>query len=400
MKLPPRLLFASLTVAAIAVMGACRGGDSTPPAAAPASAPASVEASPSAVQTAQPGAGETVAGIAVRKWKVNAAATLKPGTILYIEKGCTRCDGPAESIEKVRALPDGKTEVSTVFKAPGDDQRYIHSTYISPDGGELWVTVCSRSYCGGAGQAAADAQVTFHHSKDGGATWEAAGARDGAASITAVTAIGPLMVENSLDGTSGKLTATYTILPNGPAGSGAMPISLPRGAASANYPQPGQMILWIGSDNHSLLRSDGSVVFQASLGGHESTGSGVYPLGSPTPDFSSLSVAWTHRDQAGTRPYQGFVQNGALKGVFTGLALNTSPYPGVWFDSAKAYGSVALDPTEVPGAGGAGARQSLSTIPVLIDYERAEITPLAIYGPLFSDAYRGRNLIRAAVIAP
>ena len=377
---------------------ACSGDAKSAP--TPPSSVASPQPSPAAGESATPqgSTGETVAGIAVRKWMVQAPAKLPPGAVLYVEKGCTQCDGPTESIERVRARADGSTELATVFKAPGDSQRYILSTFIASDGHELWVTVCSRGYCGGVGQVSADAQVTFHHSLDGGTSWKQEGTRAGMASITAVTAIGPLLVESALDSTSGKFTTSYTILPNGPSGAGAMPIRAPQGASSLYFPQTGMQLLWLGADNQSVLRSDGSVVFKADLGGHDSTG-GVFPVGAPSADFQALVMGWTHRDSSGTRPYQAFVRDGKPRGIFTGLALNTNANPGAWLDATRAYGTVSLSPSEVPGAT-ARANSFQSGIPVLIDFERGEITPLEIYGPLFTDAYRGRNLIRAATTSP
>lgn len=393
-KDPPlynRLLSFSLVLTFAGVVAACGSSGSTP-------ATTTVSAPSPATETVPT---PVVAGLPVTKWRILAPKPLPAGVTLYLEKGCYQCDGPAESIERASASSGGTTAVASLFKlgGPSADGRYIHSSYIAPDGHEMWVTVCSRGYCGGVANPSADAQVTFYHSIDEGVTWPNETMREGVATVAAVTAIGPFVLTYCAAPDDCALPTPYSIHANGPAAPASQLVTAPAEARGLVYPQTGTSLIWWGKDLRSFLRSDGSTIYRADPAIIDSAGSQVSMAGAPSADGRTFAVDWSLLKGSVTTAYQGLIRDGKLTAIFSGFDRGALPRVGAWVNETTAYGNIFVEASAIPGMA-AKNPQAKYNLPCVIDYKSGTITPLELYGPLFSDAYGGRNLVRAATAMP
>lgn len=104
---------------------------------------------------------------------------LPEGVVLYVWGGCTGCDTPAGSLRRIERSGD-EVEEQILWEAATDNTApYLLQTadpgWVDED--VLYVFECSTGYCGGVGEATADASVTLYRSVDDGVTWESLGAQ-------------------------------------------------------------------------------------------------------------------------------------------------------------------------------------------------------------------------------
>ncbi len=166
-----------LAIAAVLAGGCARGKSptSTPEATSvPSTATTTATATP-------PGASATPTrvptdGVAAVDLVVGSATPFPPNTAFTIASGCTQCDGPLSSIERVYRN-EGALRADTLFRLPGAEigkpeveGRYIFSVATAA-GGDILLTVCETGYCGGVGNVSTDASTSVRRSRDGGVTW-------------------------------------------------------------------------------------------------------------------------------------------------------------------------------------------------------------------------------------
>lgn len=369
----------ALLLSVLFVLAGCDGDGNDVPSPSPAptetgttSPGPSPSASPAPTGTAQP-------GVPVFAWSIRAPQALPQDMVVYLERGCWQCDGPAEALERTTSIGNpGAVEVETreLFRAPGGPPAYILSFVSSPDGHEIWLTVCSRGYCGAVGEPTADAQVTVYHSDDGGITWSPVETFDGMVGIVTVAAGIPILARTERDA-SGNYVTTYFSL------QGGRELRGPDGA----YPlwgSNGDRLAWQTEDGRRLLRSDGSVIFESETP--------FFVLGVPHPDNDIFYVQWRRASPAASAR-SALVDRGVVVAEYDDAGPEFFLSPGAWLDERTAIGNAGFLPEQVSGASGQGQRN----LPVLIDFVAGTVTPLTVYGPDFwSDAYRGRNRVWAA----
>ncbi len=180
------LAFAALIFAA----GGC-SRDSKPAVTPSPSATATAtmaEAAPSPTPTAPAAAGPAGA------LTLGDGVPIPAGVVFYVEGGCSFCDGPATSLDRVYRDQAGALHIDRLFErqlptftdAHGHritvEDHYITSIAVSEDGYTILIGVCNPgAYCGGVGEVQEGASVTFYFSKDGGVTWNDTGTVSGGA---------------------------------------------------------------------------------------------------------------------------------------------------------------------------------------------------------------------------
>lgn len=374
--MPRAFLFRSLLALTLPLGVAC-SGDSTGTGASPSPADttaATASTTATAPATASP-APTTPGADAPLTWTITRPQPMTADTVLIVEKGCYQCDGPASALERVSTLGGGKPRVRTLFEAtaPGT---YINSLYVAAGGHDIWLFVCTTGYCGPVGQPTADAEQTLHHSDDGGITWNEVAVFGADTGIVSVVSGLPILSRSGTDPT-GKPAAVYFTLQGGrviPAPPGASPV----------YQSGGTDILWQIDDNTKLVRTDGASVFASEQP--------FSVAGTPHPNASTVVVFWRETAPPFSIVEHAVVDSGKVVQTIAGGDPGFFLWIGGWLDGMRAVGGVGMMPADVPGA--TGPQRSFS-IPSLIDFEKGSVTPIELYGTLFTDAYFGRNAIRA-----
>jgi DNA-binding CsgD family transcriptional regulator len=307
--------------------------------------------------------GETVAGVAVQKLSFTSPGTFPVPMSVIIEKGCWGCDGPAAAFDRVRMEGSGKLVTEQLFRPASG---YISSSYFDPAGKTHYLTVCSRGYCGGVGQISADAQTTVYRSTDGGVTWQSLETLDGAASVVANTAQGPLL---DLDfGKSFRILGTSTSI-QPPAGM--------NGAYVA-----GRFAGWRSSDGKIIYEVDGKTplltlpdlgVDPASVQVEAIRPNGDFVVSFPSSTANQMNYA--------------FVRQGKVASVVQS--------PGRLMIGAWLSDTIALGNTYPVRPDGTVSDAAL--YPAIFDFAAGQIEILELYGPVGDDAYIGqRNYVRFA----
>ena len=344
-------------------------------AAASTAAASSTATTPATAATA---ATETIAGLRVLTWKINEPKALPEAiegdVVIFVEKGCIECDGPVEAIQRVASIGNpGEVvrSVETSFTAPGDNQRTITSSLLGTNGNDaLYATVCARGNCGPVGLLTPDAQTSLYVSRDGGISWESQWTRDGAWQVVSATSEGGLL-RYLAPGASAfeyiDFQGNFVALP--PPRAGAKPVGF----------GPLYGYAWLLDDGVTLVNSRGETIFRAPPEVNRITPAGALDNRNPERFVVSSGTA------------QALVRGGEVVGVYRTPSRTSTVVPGAWLDERTAVGNWSPRAGDLP----AGSLLALvSSMPVLINFARAEITPLLLFGPLTPEAYRGRNYIR------
>ena len=325
--------------------------------------------------TVDPNTGEVVMDIPVRGVTIGDPVT--PSNVSYIvEKGCWQCDGSTTAFERVSFDASGNTTRQVIFEAPVG---YILSGRFDSAGDTHYVTVCAVGYCGGVGEMSPDATSVVYRSTDNGATWHAIAEYPGSAVIGALTADGPILFlqeENLGPVRLESLNGDPVVAPV----DGHQP-----------YGYRGLGFAWVSNDYQSLLMPDGSPLASGDLGGHRYLDSS-FQFVSLLPDGSGALVSWWHGDEPATlTAYLGVFRNGELERVFETDEL---VFAGAWLDSGTTFvGNMAMD-----APAGSDVLGGMVNQPVVFNLESGEVSPIELYGPLFTSEYQGRNnLVGASV---
>lgn len=355
--------------------GSPQSGAPTPPAESPTPNPTD-EPSPTApptTPTVDPGnlTGEVVMDIPVRGLSFLSPQTIS--NISYIvEKGCWQCDGSTTAYERVSFDADRNATREVLFEAPVG---YILSGRFDSNGTTHYVSVCAVGYCGGVGEMTADATSVIYRSTDDGATWHAIAEYPGSAAIGALTADGPILFlqEENLGPVSVENLEGETV---------TAPVE-----GYHPYGYRGLGFAWISNDYQSLLMPDGSPLASGYLDGHRWFDSSFQFI-SLLPDGSGALVSWWHQeDGGGIAAYLGIFRNGELERVFETREV---VFAGAWLDDSTFVGNMAMEApagSDVPGG--------MANQPILFNLESGEVSPIEVYGELFTSEYSGRNNIVA-----
>lgn len=321
--------------------------------------------------------GEVVMGVNVVKVTIAQPSAPGGGTAYIVEKGCWQCDGQPTAYERVVVDANGGTTVEEMFRAQSG---YIIGGRFDPAGKEHYISVCSQGYCGGVGEMSADAQSTIYRSTDGGTTWEVVKSFDGSAVIGAHTAQGALVFIQEENYQPSRVESLTGVAVNPPAG-GYRP-----------YAYRGIGFAWVSPDYKTLLMPDGSPLIGGDLGGHKYADSS-FQFVSLLPSGDGALVSWWHGDAPATLvSYAGIVRNGQLERVFE---LGEMVLVGAWLSPELAVGNMAM---EAPA--GSAVPGGMASQPVVFNVVTGEVTPLELYGPLFTKRYAGRNQVVGLEVSP
>lgn len=322
--------------------------------------------------------GEVVMGIDVVRVSIGQPARPAPGATYFVEKGCWQCDGQPTAYERVVVDPNGGVTNEEIFRASSG---YIIGGRFDPAGKEHYISVCSQGHCGGVAEMSPDAKSTVYRSTDGGTTWQPVKTFDGSAVIGAFTARGPMVFVREENSLPARVELLTTGEPLAPPVAGYQP-----------YAYQGTGFAWASPDYQTLLLPDGSPLISGDLGGHRYADSGFQFI-SMLPAGDGALVSWWHGDSpASLVSYAGIVRNGRMERVFE---LGQMVLVGAWLNPELAVGNMAV---EVPS--GSAVPGGMVSQPVVFNTATGDVTPLELYGPLFTQRYAGRNQVVGVQVAP
>ena len=370
-----------IIVALVLANGDDEDDDQASPDASPsasASASVSATASPSPEESATPEGSATATAPATTtatataapdqmEWTVNVPQPMPPSSVVTIEHNCYQCDAASEGFERVAAFGQPGSEPQRLELLPSPDGGYISSTYVSPRGDQMWVTVCSEGNCGPLGEVSNDAASVLSHSTDGGVTWSDVETFDGAVGVAGVSAGIPVMAR--FEGSD----VSYFAL-------GGNEIEPPEDGAAPVYLANGPELVWLSVDFKKLMDTGGDVIFESDRPFSVS--------GSPRPSGGAYFIRFISNS---TTPIgYALVEGGDIVQEYVEPFFITI---GGWIDDRTVVGNADLAAVDIPGVT-EGEVHGLT--PVLIDLESGAITPIEVFGPLSEpDAYGGINLIRS-----
>ena len=187
------VVLAAVLSSAVLSSACSKGGTQNPD---PTPRPSS-EATAAASPTSTP---ETLGGVPVTPLRAGKPADIPASAVLYVEGGCTQCDGPATSLDRVYRDAAGTLHTDRLFErklrvenGTTYEENYIRTMRVSSTGNDIVIGVCDRGYCGGVGNASPDARTTFYGSNDGGISWKEIGQLAGDTWIIAVQGAGAMV---------------------------------------------------------------------------------------------------------------------------------------------------------------------------------------------------------------
>jgi hypothetical protein len=146
----------------------CSSGDSGPGATPPSTATSGASATPERTSTIAATPTDDVAPLRMAEPIEVGAGPGQLDVTLYIEQGCTGCDGPPTAIERVYRDASGVLRREQLFTKP-DGAHYMTTTAVAPDG-RLFATACFGD-CAEVGSFLREGSSAFFVSIDGGEAW-------------------------------------------------------------------------------------------------------------------------------------------------------------------------------------------------------------------------------------
>lgn len=368
-------------VTAVAVLGvvlavlALQGSDNskadmTPP------ATASSTTTPPATSTP-----ESIDGIPVVAAHMGETTTLPAGTVLYIEGGCTGCENPARSLDRVIVGIDGEANEKPIYAIAGadnsgigSDHTFITSIAASTNGYGLVVGVCKNGVCGRGGWKDTD-RVKYFASNDGGTTWQSIGAIDGNSTVVAVESVGATTTTGLIQQRTQQSDATessYVTLPgNHPSATTSNPDGSTWLKSGGNICQ-----LLTGADSDEIALNTGTALMPDLPPGAHVTGAWNSPGG--------FAIAWTIADSTGATTYIGSMglddnrtprTTGKPESAVRLERPVTFAFNGTMVDSTHALMTVGMTAREA----GTAATDDTVVEPVVVDLKTGVMQPLGGY---------------------
>jgi len=368
-------------------------------------APTGIPATPTATPVETPSPTSTprladIDGVPVEALEIGEATDFPEDVALVISTGCWQCDGPTTGLERVYRNPTGEIVVETLFtpekvglpprviqtdKGPQEDEPTMNGFALTPDGGRIVVSVCTRGGClEMGGPPGPDAETTLFESRDGGVTWKRIEVLKGGFGARAITDEGVLLWDFSttiVEGDGERLL--YQLYPSrnvveSPAGTtGWRSISTPEGE-----------VVWPTKDGR-LLRSDGSEYLALDLpGGGEITSVQRGP-GEGAPTF----VTFFEPEEGGSQGGEYLVLLGPDGSVRRAYSLPGLVLLGGVFGPLLVYGNAGVEAEQLPVP---PPRFYVGWLPVALDAENGKAAP--ILDPFLDRP--GRNLVSAVVEGP
>ena len=385
MPKPAVVRFAIATLAAALLLAAC--SDRVPPPETPTPThPPRPTATPSPVRSPLPEVPDFLRGVDVRPLRIDRDAGLTNMTNLFIELGCTQCDGPTTGFARVYGTFYSEARFDVLLTpemlplppATPEDQRYIAGFGFAPDGSDLIAGVCVHGYCGGMGGPTANAEVWLFRSTDGGITWSDFEHLPRAEIIIGWLGPGSVLT-SAYDDASGRFS--YAVRPTG---EGVEP---PRGHAGAwpSVTSDGQL-LW--HDAEGLIVDDDSHVYV----GTEQSG---VSFGNPLTGSRSDLVPLFWQD---TKKYYlaQLESDGSVRRAFTADGWIN---PGAWMSpvsDARIFASLPVPASRYPATSGG---QFVGSLPAIVDLGSAAVLPIP--HPFLDDPFfNGRNHVVAVQQGP
>ena len=370
-----RLLIPAATIALLAI--SCSGGDSKPTAASTATA---TEAATQAPTTSQPPPTTPTRADPEnsRRWKLGDPIELGPGPgqldlELYIEQGCTGCDGPPVTLERVSRDASGGLKREILFQTP-EGSRYLTSTAVAGDG-TLYTTACFGD-CAEVGSYIRQGHSIIYSSTDGGTTWTESQPSTSARRFNGrALPNGELILWVREPHVEGEPIPSFThfLYPSDEKLVPPFPDAYP-----VETDQAAEPVLWqrygdgTAAADTRLYRPDGSVFEIPKMGG---------PTPSETPRLrggrpgGTLIFEWTSRAGDQHEQHLGLVRNGVLEDEFIADRDVGAVIVQAWVDDNRAL-----------------ARLNYSRS-ALVDFDIGEVRPITLYDPVPTDPFIRRNKV-------
>ncbi|HSP53951.1 MAG TPA: SH3 domain-containing protein [Dehalococcoidia bacterium] len=374
-----------IVIAAALLLVAC--SSRVPPPATPTPGPSAtlVPVTPAPTQTpvAVP---DFLAGVEVRPLQIDMDVGVSSMANLFIELGCTGCEGPTTGFARVfRTSGPVQSEVLLTPEmlplppANPDDQRYVNGFGFAPDGSDLIAAVCVHGYCGGMGAITPDAQVWLVRSTDGGITWSDFEHLPRPEAIAGW--LGPGSVLTTYIDASG--ASSFTARPSG------QPVSPPVNAPNA-WP-------WVTAAGEVLWHSGEGLVLRADGSTYVATDQDGVSFGKPLrgQQRELLPLSWTRGTDS--RYYLAELgSDGSVRRAFSGADgwIN----PEAWLSPVsdnRIFASVTVPPSRYAPPD----RQFVGSLPAIIDLGSATVLPIP--NPFLAEPFfNGRNHIVAVQQGP
>ena len=388
-----------MLLVAVTFVAGCSGGTKSR---TPTPTPGATASDPSPEATAAPAA-ETINGVAVTPLRVGKPADIPAGVVLYIEGGCTRCDGPATSLDRVYRDAAGTLHSERLFERKlrvenntSYEENYIRTMRVSSTGNDIVIGVCDRGYCGGVGNATLDARTTFYGSNDGGISWKEIGQLAGDTWIIALS--GPTaMIRHAFRPSEG---APYTWEIVQLPGGGAVGVDPTIDVKTASFVAIGDgPPAVVAPDGVSLLSLAASPSFQPFLGPELPVGSQILDARiSPGGGAGEIAlVRWTSQGGA-TRSYLGLMKDrlGKPVTIFAETPEASIGVLGQWLAPSTLVGNAMLPATALESP--LATSGNVSNVPSLTDLKTGEVRAIK---PLIDRVLKGdRARILAAAPGP
>lgn len=286
---------------------------------------------------------------------------------LFIEQGCTGCDGPPVALERVSRDAPGGLKREILFQTP-EGSRYMTSTAVGGDG-TLYTTACFGD-CAEGGSFIREGYSIIYSSTDGGTTWA-----ESQPSTSARRFTGPALPDGELillmraphkEGDPISPLA-FSLYPSGAVVLAPFPDAYPVATTD-----PSEPILWQWRDDPQVYRSDGSVLALPQMGGTTSNETPRLRGGRPG---GTLIFEWTSRAGDQHEQHLGLVRNGVLEQELIAGRDVGAVIVQAWLDDHRAL-----------------ARLNYSKS-ALVDFDTGEVRPIILYDPVPTDLFIARNKV-------
>jgi hypothetical protein len=127
--------------------------------------------------------------------RIRAPFEFPDDLVLYVEEGCSQCDGPATAVGRTYRAADGSLATDKLLEAaaaapPGP---ILTGFGIGTNGHPMAATLCTtEDTCGGLGWAVGNPQTTLLWSEDGGISWAEIARLDGGFAVLGIVEEPPL----------------------------------------------------------------------------------------------------------------------------------------------------------------------------------------------------------------